>query len=153
MQQPTASTGRWPEMALELTGSAGLALLAARVLVGGVLAFMGLNHFMQTEDMAGYAQMKGVPAPTLAVTVSGGMLVFGGLSIVLGAYAAIGAGALALFLLVTTPMMHDFWTMDDPEQQQSEMINFLKNVGLLGAVLAFLVLAGTQWPYAVGVGL
>ena len=57
-------------MAFELTGSAGIALLVARVLVGGVLAFMGVNHFMNTEDMAGYAQMKGVPAPTLAVTFS-----------------------------------------------------------------------------------
>ncbi|WP_267639618.1 DoxX family protein [Haloarchaeobius amylolyticus] len=140
-------------MALELTGSAGLVLLAARVLVGGVLAFMGLNHFMNTEDMAGYAAMKGVPAPELAVTFSGGMLVLGGLSIVLGAYAAIGAGAIVVFLLVTTPMMHDFWTMEDPEQQQNEMTAFLKNVVMLGAALGFLVLAGTDWPYAVGVGL
>ncbi|WP_439026470.1 DoxX family protein [Haloarchaeobius sp. DT45] len=140
-------------MALELTSSAGIALLVARVLVGGVLAFMGVNHFLNTEDMAGYAQMKGVPAPGLAVTFSGGILVFGGLSLVLGAYPVLGAGALAVFLLVTTPMMHDFWTMDDPEQQQNEMTAFLKNVVMLGAVLAFLVLAGTEWPYAVGVGL
>ncbi|MDX1748503.1 MAG: quinol oxidase, partial [Halobacteriales archaeon] len=43
-------------------GAAELFLLA-RVLFGGVLAFMGLNHFMNLEDMAGYAGMKGLPAP------------------------------------------------------------------------------------------
>ena len=44
--------------------------------------------------------------------------------------------------------MHDFWTVDDPETQQNEMINFLKNVALLGASLAILALGGQAWPYA-----
>ena len=31
-------------------------LVAGRVLFGGVLAFTGLSHFTQTEQMAGYAE-------------------------------------------------------------------------------------------------
>ena len=61
-------------------GSAELFLLA-RVLFGGVLAFMGLNHFTGLDDMAGYAGSKGVPAPRLAVAFTGGLLVLGGLSV------------------------------------------------------------------------
>ncbi|WP_435358397.1 DoxX family protein [Haloarchaeobius sp. DFWS5] len=140
-------------MTLELTGTAGAVLLVARVLIGGVFAFTGLNHFMNTEDMAGYADMKGVPMASLAVPFTGGLLLFGGLSLVLGVYPAIGAGALVVFLLVSTPMMHDFWAVDDPQQQQTEMTQFLKNVALLATALAFIVLAGTDWPYALGVGL
>jgi uncharacterized membrane protein YphA (DoxX/SURF4 family) len=108
---------------------------------------MGLNHVTSADDMAGYAATKGVPAPGMLVPFTGGLLLFGGLSIALGVYPAVGAGALALFLLVTTPVMHDFWTVDDPEQRQSELIDFLKNVGLFGAALAFVVLAGTEWQY------
>jgi putative oxidoreductase len=34
--------------------------------------------------------------------------------------------------------MHDFWNTED-DQQQEEMITFLKNTALLGAAIAFLV--------------
>ncbi|MFC6733211.1 MULTISPECIES: DoxX family protein [unclassified Haladaptatus] len=138
-------------MVFETTGAA-VAFLLARVLLGGMLAFTGFNHFMQTEQMTGYADMKGVPAPKLSVLLSGGLLVFGGLSVILGFYPVVGAGALAVFLLVTTPKMHDFWNAP-ADQQQSEMTAFLKNVGLLGGVLLLLALGGVTWPYAVGVGL
>ena len=133
-------------------GSGELFLLA-RVLFGGVLAFMGLNHFVNLGDTAGYAGTKGVPAPRLAVAFTGGLLVLGGLSVVTGAYVVVGAGALALFLLASAVGMHDFWTVEDPQQQQTEMTQFLKNVTLAGAAIGLLALGGGSWPYALGVGL
>jgi len=133
-------------------GSAELFLLA-RVLFGGVLAFMGLNHFTNLGDMAGYAGMKGVPAPRSAVAFTGGLLVLGGLSVVAGAYVVLGTGAIALFLLASAVGMHDFWAVEDPQQQQTEMTQFLKNVTLAGAAVGLLALGGVAWPYSVGVGL
>ncbi|MFC6835723.1 DoxX family protein [Halomarina ordinaria] len=131
---------------------AEFAFLLARVLFGGVLAFMGLNHLTGTGEMSGYAGAKGVPAPSLLVPFTGGMLLVGGLSIALGAYPLVGAGALAVFLLVTTPVMHDFWTAPE-DQRQTETIQFLKNVGLLGGALVFLAFAGTAWPLSLGLAL
>ena len=138
-------------MVFETTGS-GLAFLTARVLFGGTLAFMGLNHFTNAGQMVPYAEAKGVPLPGLAVPVSGGLLVGGGLSIAAGVYPLVGAGALASFLFVTTPLMHDFWAVPEG-QQQDELTGFLKNTGLLAGSLLFLTLASVRWPYAVGVGL
>jgi len=138
-------------LALESAG-ADAAFLLARVLFGGILAFMGLNHFMNAESMSGYAEMKGVPAASLAVPFSGGMLLLGGLGIVLGVFPLLAAGAIAAFLVVTTPLMHNFWAVPE-DQQQDEMTAFLKNVGMLAGALVFLALAGTDWAYAVGVGL
>ena len=129
----------------------GVAFLAGRVLFGGVLAFMGFNHFVEADQMAGYAEAKGAPAPKLSVYGSGALLVGGGLSIVLGAFPLVGAAALLAFLAVATPMFHDFWSLDDPEQQQQEMTAFLKNVGLVGAALVLLAISGGTWPYAVGI--
>jgi uncharacterized membrane protein YphA (DoxX/SURF4 family) len=136
----------------ELFGSTGvgIAFLLARLLFGGVLAFMGLNHFQNADQMVPYAEAKGVPAPRLAVTVSGGTLIFGGLGIAAGVVPALAAGALALFLLVTTPKMHDFWNAPE-EQQRTEMTQFLKNAGLFAAAVGFLAVAAVEWPYAVGV--
>ena len=140
-------------MTLELSPEGEVLFLVGRALFGGVLAFTGLNHFANAESMVGYADAKGVPAAGLLVPFTGGMLVVGGLLVAVGAYPLVGAGALATFLLVTTPVMHDFWTVDDPQERQSEMTDFLKNVALLGTALALLTLSTEAWPYAVGVGL
>ena len=132
------------------TAGAEVAFLLARLLFGGTLAFMGLNHFMNASDMTGYAEFKGLPAPKASVLASGGLLVFGGLSLIAGIVPSIGAGALALFLLVSAITMHDFWNMDG-EDAQNEMTAFLKNLFGAGGALAFLALAGAAWPYAVNI--
>ncbi|MEY7851639.1 DoxX family protein [Natrarchaeobius sp. A-rgal3] len=124
--------------------------LVGRLLFGAILAFNGINHFLDTEAMAGYAGAKGLPAPKLAVLFSGGMLLFGGVGIAFGIVPTLAAGAMALFLLVATPLFHDFWAVPE-DQKQSEMINFLKNVGLLGGALVFLALSGVTWPYSAGI--
>ncbi|WP_120245648.1 DoxX family protein [Halopiger aswanensis] len=126
--------------------------LVARILFGGTLAFTGLNHFLDLENMAGYAEMKGIPAPKASVALSGLALVFGGLGVVLGVFPGLAAAALGVFLLVATPTMHDFWAVPE-EQRQSELTSFLKNVGLLGASIALFAVAALEWPYALGFGL
>ena len=135
------------------TPLAGELFLLGRILFGATLAFMGLNHFMDLETMAGYAEFKGLPAPQFSVIASGVVLVLGGLAIAAGAFPVVAAGALAFFLLVSAVTMHDFWSMDDPEEKQNEMTSFLKNVYGAGAALALLAVGGTAWPYAVGLGL
>lgn len=126
--------------------------LLARVLFGGTLALMGLNHFMDTDSMTQYATFKGLPAPKLAVLVSGGVLVLGGLSIILGVLAGPGATLLAGFLVVSALTMHDFWTMEG-EDAQNEMTHFLKNLFGAAGALAFAALATVPWPYALNIGL
>ena len=139
-------------MVLESTAG-DLAFLVGRLVFGVLLAFMGLNHFTEIDGMSGYAEAKGVPAPRLAVVASGLVLVLGGVSIVLGVYPLLGAVALALFFLAVTPVMHDFWSVEDPAQRQAELTDFLKNATLFGAVLVFVALSGSAWPYALNVGL
>jgi len=138
-------------MAFESTGAAELFLLA-RLLFGGVLAFMGLNHFQNAGQMAPYAEAKGLPAPAASVYASGGLLLVSGVLVVLGAYPVIAAGALATFLVVSAVLMHNFWAVPD-DQVQDEMTQFLKNIALAGGALALLSVAGTSWPYSVGLTL
>lgn len=134
------------------TAVAAVAFLLGRVLFGGVLAFIGLNHFVNADQMIPYAKAKGLPAPGLAVYGSGGLLALGGLLLVVGAFPVVAAGALALFLVVSAVAMHDFWAVSE-EDQQAEMTNFLKNVALAGGALTLLAVGGAAWPYSVGPGL
>ena len=131
---------------------ADVLFLLARIVFGGVFVFFGLNHFMNAETMSGYVGAKGVPMPSLAVPFTGGLLVFGGAGIISGAFPTLAAGAIVVFLLVTTPVMHDFWAASD-EEQMTETTQFLKNVALFGTAVGFLAISGTPWPLAVGVGL
>ena len=135
----------------EAAGTAEL-FFVGRLLFGGVLAFTGINHFIDTDAMAGYAEFKGLPAPRASVLLSGGLLIFGGLSLAAGIYPIIGAGGLAVFLLVSGIAMHDFWAVDG-EDKQTEMTQFLKNVYGAGAAAAFLAVATVPWPYALNIGL
>lgn len=139
-------------MAVETIGG-GLAFLLGRLVFGAVLGFMGVNHFSNLDSMSGYAGAKGVPAPRLGVIGSGLLLLFGGLAIILGMYPLLGAAAIAAFFLVVTPVMHDFWTVDDPEQRQGEMTNFLKNAALFGAAILIVAIGGSDWAYALNIGI
>lgn len=119
--------------------------ITGRILFGGFFAFNGLNHFLQLAFMAGYAQMKGVPAPTFAVALTGVLLVAGGLSILFGAWPRVGIALLVIFLLPTSVMMHDFWSVADQMQRVAEMTSFMKNMALAGAALMLLAVP-EPWP-------
>jgi len=109
-----------------------------RILFGGYFILSGLNHFIMLNQMAPYAAAKKVPAPKLAVIVTGLMLLAGGLAVLTGLYVRLGLWLLVIFLVFVTPWMHNFWTVQDPMQRMGEQVNFFKNVGLLGAVLLLL---------------
>lgn len=134
------------------TGIEDVLVLGARLLFGGVIAFMGVNHFLQLEQLIGYAQFKGLPAPKLSVVASGAVLVLGGLGIVLGAFPLVSALAVAGFLVVSALMMHDFWAVEE-DQQQDEMTAFLKNVVMAGGALSIAALSTQTWAFSVGLGL
>lgn len=124
-----------------------LLILLARILFGGLFIVLGLGHFTNTEPMAKYAEAKGVPAPKFMVIVSGLLAIAGGLSVMLGYYAEIGAILLLIFLVPVTLMMHRFWGIDDAAMKQNEMIAFLKNLALIGTAL--MVLYFGSGPYSI----
>ena len=76
-----------------------------------------------------------MPLASIAVPFSGVLAILGGLSILLGYHARIGAWLIALFLVGVTPMMHNFWAVSDPMMHQIQVIMFMKNVSMLGGAL------------------
>jgi uncharacterized membrane protein YphA (DoxX/SURF4 family) len=124
--------------------------LLGRLLFGGYFVLSGINHFRQTRDLAQYAASKDVPRPQLAVQLTGTALLLGGTSILLGVKPKFGAAALIGFLGGVSPIMHDFWRQEQPEQRMNDLINFTKNVALAGGAMA---LMGVEepWPASVPV--
>ncbi len=117
-------------------------------LVVGPPLYNGTNHLQKARDMAPYAESKGIPAPELAVKLSAVPLIFGGASLLLGVKPKLGALAILGFLAGVSPIMHDFWRMENPEERMKNMIDFMKNTALAGGALA---LMGVDEPWEASV--
>ena len=111
--------------------------LVGRILFS-LLFIMSVPGHFKSETIA-YAASAGVPLANLAVPASGILALLGGLSILLGFKARWGGIAIVAFLAPVTVMMHNFWAVTDPTMHQMQMINFMKNLGLIGGALTFVV--------------
>lgn len=105
------------------------------------------NHFSKTDMLAGYAASKGVKSGKFAVLFTGLLLLVGGLGIILGVYVQLAVAALALFLVPVSFIMHAFWKDSDANMKMMNMVNFNKNMALLGAALMALAIA-TPWVFS-----
>jgi uncharacterized membrane protein YphA (DoxX/SURF4 family) len=125
-----------------------VAVLVGRIIVGVYYLYNALNHLVFAPgQLAEYAASKGVPLPMLAVIVAGVLLLIGGLSILLGVYTRLGVIALVIFFLPVTFWMHDFWNVQDPMQRMGQMVQFVKNLALMGSALMFLGIP-EPWAYS-----
>jgi len=118
--------------------------LLGRAIFGGYFIASGINHFKQAAQLSQYASSKGVPQPDVAVKATGAVLIAGGTSILLGIKPKLGAMAIIGFLAGVSPVMHDFWKQEQPEQRMNDMVNFTKNVALAGGAIA---LMGVEEPW------
>ncbi|HUC54381.1 MAG TPA: DoxX family protein [Candidatus Cybelea sp.] len=113
--------------------SQGAVVVLGRFFFALIFLLAGANHF--NKQTIGYAASQGVPLASMAVPLSGVLAIAGGLSILLGYRAKLGAWLIAIFLVPVTLMMHKFWTVEDPMMAQLQMILFMKNVAMLGGAL------------------
>jgi putative oxidoreductase len=119
-----------------------------RAVFGGFFAYSGINHLQDSEQMGQYAASKGVPAPEQAVQATGALLLAGGLSVVAGFQPRCGLAALITFLVPVTLQMHRFWEEADAQKRQNEMVNFMKNMALVGAAMALMQIE-QPWPASI----
>jgi putative oxidoreductase len=121
----------------------GPVTLLGRLFFALIFLMAGPNHF--AHQTIAFAASQGVLLASIAVPLSGVIALAGGLSILLGYRARIGAWLIALFLIAVTPMLHNFWTVADPMMRQIQMAMFMKNVSMLGAALFITQVGSGPW--------
>jgi len=125
--------------------------LIARVLLSAMFIRSGYQHLTRSKPMAEYAKAVGhIPAPQLAVVVSGLMLLLGGAGILLGFHPRIGAALVFIFLVIAAFTMHRYWEITDPMQRAGQDAQFWKNLTMAGAALWIVANPGWPWPWTVG---
>lgn len=124
-------------MAETETENAEAPSLLGRVLFGSGLAVLATRNLTDLDGRIAYAEAKGVPLADKLVPAVSGLLLGGSLGIATWKFPKFSAGSVAAFFIGVTPLMHNFWSVDD-EQSSEELTSFLQNTALLGAALAFL---------------
>ena len=107
-----------------------------RVLFGLGLALQASEDFRDPEDSIEYAESAGVPMPELLAPFASGMMLVGGIGVALWRFPRVATGAVAAFLAVVTPTMHDFWNKEG--DASGERLAFFGNLAMFGAAVAFL---------------
>src|SRR5262249_49778537 len=103
--------------------------LLGRIFFSYLFIIAGFAHF--TLQYLSYAIDKGLPLAPLLVPAAGVIAILGGLSILLGFRAKLGAWLIVLFLAPVTLMMHAFWKDVDPLAAAADKVNFMKNISML----------------------
>ena len=101
------------------------------IMLGLFFILNGINHLFNTQLLEEYAHKRGIISPKLAVILSGILLIFGGVSLVIDELRIYGIIGLSLFLVFAAFMIHQFWREHERNTQMLEAMNFAKNLAIL----------------------
>ena len=141
-----ASASQSGQPLIATQAAAGPLILLGRFLFVLIFVMSGPIHFM--SQTIAYAASQGVPLASIAVPIAGVLALAGGLSILLGYRAKIGAWLIVVFLVCVTPLMHKFWGVTDPMMFQVQFAMFMKNLSMLGGALFLTQIGSGPWSLA-----
>lgn len=108
----------------------------ARVLLSLPFVLLGWEAYQEPGRRAQAAEAIGIPEPQLAVKANGLTMVAAGIAMALGIFPRLAALTLIGSLVPTTYAGHRFWEFDETAQRTNQRIHFLKNVSMIGGLLA-----------------
>ncbi|WP_146393680.1 DoxX family protein [Allorhodopirellula solitaria] len=113
----------------------GIVSVIGRILIATIFLLSAVgNKIPNFNQVCEHMAAAGVPQPKVMLAGAIVFLIAGGLSLIAGYKARIGATLLLVFLVLATYYFHDFWTLEGAERQ-TQMIQFMKNLALMGTML------------------
>jgi len=109
-------------------------LLAGRILLVYIFLLSGYGKITNFAGTAGYMAKYGMPMIEFFLVCAILLELVGGLMLLVGWKARWGALALIVFVVPTTLIFHAYWAVP-PEQAYGQMIQFQKNLAILGGLL------------------
>ena len=115
-----------------------ISTLAGRILISVMFLISGFFKVGGYAQIVGYATAVHLPAPGVAIALAAAVELACGLAILAGFKTRFAAWLLFLYLIPVTYFFHNFWAVQGQEQQ-TQMVNFLKNVAIMGGLLVLSV--------------
>lgn len=110
------------------------ASLIGRTLLVALFLLSAYNKFMGLDGTAKYIASRGLPQPQLLAMASAVVEVAAAIMVIVGFKARYAALVLAAFMVVVTPIFHDYWNLAEP-QRYGQYLHFWKNMAILGGLL------------------
>jgi len=115
---------------MSLVRRLGLIGLAAPFVV------MGWSGATQPGSRVKLAEDLGIPQAEAAVRFNGAAMMAGGIGLATGVLPRAAAAGLAVSMVPTTLAAHSFWRNEHPKMRNINRIQFLKNLGIVGGLVA-----------------
>jgi putative oxidoreductase len=106
----------------------------ARTLVTVIFVITGIMKLTHFDGTAHMIAQKGIPLATVAAAISIAIELGGATMIIIGWQTKLAAAVQFVYLIPITLMFHNFWAAP-PELHDMQMLNFLKNLGIMGGLL------------------
>jgi len=119
-------------------------VLAGRILLALIFIFAGFDKIAHYAGNAGYMASAGMPLINILLPLAILFELGGGLAIAFGWKTRWAAAALCLFMVPVTLVFHAFWS-SPPDQAQMQMIHFMKNLAIMGGMLALAAFGPGAW--------
>jgi putative oxidoreductase len=116
-------------------------ILLSRVFLALPFLYSGIDKCWRWDAAQREVAASGLPRPTLLHLVTVVVQLGGGLSLLLGIEARLGALLLSLFLLPVTLLYHPFWKRSGADFV-AEADHFLSNLAIIGGFLVVLAVGG-----------
>lgn len=107
----------------------GLLVFSAMFLYGG------WGQVAEVGDRGERARQAGLPVSDEVVRGHGLLMVLAALALQIGALRRVSALILAAQMPAMTYVGHPFWELEPGPQRRGQLVNFMKNVSLLGGAL------------------
>ncbi len=108
--------------------------LVGRIFLGLVFVIGGIGQATNLAGATAYAAANGMPMANIAVILGCILQIGGGLLLITGFYARIGALALFVFIVAAIIVFHRFWEKTGPAAA-SDQVSFLKDLAMAGGML------------------
>lgn len=121
-----------------------LSVLGRLCLVTIFLMSALMQKIPKFHDTVAFMHQHNVPIPHVLLPFAIVFLLVGGVSVLVGYHARIGATLLAVFLVLATYYFHNFWALP-ADRAPEQMIHAMKNLGLFGAMIFIVANGSGAW--------
>jgi putative oxidoreductase len=106
----------------------------ARILISAIFLNAGITKLMRFDSTAHVLAARGIPLATVAAAIAILIELGGAIMIIIGWQTKLAAAIQFVYLIPVTIMYHNFWAAP-PQMHEMQLLNFLKNLGIMGGLL------------------
>jgi putative oxidoreductase len=112
--------------------------IGTRLLLSGIFIIGGWGAFSNPGGRPKLVAAAGIPQPEQAVVLNGAVMILAGLLLSLGIAPKLAAALLIGSMIPTTIVGHPFWKEEPGPEREKQILQFLKNLGLISGLLMVL---------------